>query len=276
MKIGLAQLSSRQNKQANLAAAGEAIARLAAQGADLVLLPEMFNFHGLDDAYAETAERIPGPSTYWARDQARRHGLFVHCGSLAERRGDAAAGAPDGARIYNTSVVFDRDGAEVARYSKLHLFDAVLPDGLEYKESAAFSPGDQVVTCECEGVTFGLAICYDVRFPELFRALADRGAQVFLLPAAFTIPTGISHWEPCLRARAIENGCYVAGCGQWGRYARGRENYGHSLVVDPWGTVIAQCREGVDTLCVDLDLEYLAAVRQRLPLHRHRRRDLFG
>ena len=99
---------------------------------------------------------------------------------------------------------------------------------------------------------------------------------MFLLPAAFTIPTGISHWEPCLRARAIENGCYVAGCGQWGRYARGRENYGHSMVVDPWGTVIAQCSEGVGTLCVELDLDYLEAVRQRLPVQQHRRRDLFG
>jgi predicted amidohydrolase len=162
------------------------------------------------------------------------------------------------------------------RYSKIHLFDAITPDGLEYKESAAFAPGNEVVTCDCEGVTLGLAICYDVRFPELFYALVDRGAQVFLLPAAFTIPTGISQWEPCLQARAIENGCYMAGCGQWGRYARGRENYGHSMVVDPWGTVVAQCREGLDTISVELDMEYLASVRQRLPIQRHRRRDLFG
>jgi len=282
MKIGLAQLSSRQNKDANLEAAGEAVTKLAGQGVDLVLLPEVFNFHGLDDAYAEAAEPIPGPTSEWAGDQARHHGIFLHCGSFAERRsGEPGVAGGTGAhsagdRVYNTSMVFDRTGAEVARYSKIHLFDAVTPDGLEYNESAAFAAGNEVVTCDCEGVTLGLAICYDIRFPELFHALVDQGAQVFLLPAAFTIPTGISQWEPCLRARAIENGCYIAGCGQWGRYARGRENYGHSMVVDPWGTIIAQCRESVDILSVELDMEYLATVRQRLPIQRHRRRDLFG
>jgi predicted amidohydrolase len=288
MKLGLAQLNSRQNKEHNLAAAGEAIAKLAAQGADLVMLPEVSNFHGLDADYAVHAEPDPGPFTEWCRGQARKHGIYLHCGSFGERRADESgagtpgvalapgAGAPGAERVYNTSVVYDRAGEVLARYSKIHLFDAVLPDGLAYQESAAFAPGDAVVCCDCDGVRFGLAICYDVRFPELFHALADMGAQVFLLPAAFTIPTGISQWEPCLRARAIENGCYAAGCGQWGRYARGRENYGHSMVVDPWGTVIAQCSEGVGTLCVDLDLDYLESVRQRLPIQQHRRRDLFG
>jgi predicted amidohydrolase len=271
MRLGLAQLTSRQNKQHNLEAAGEAIAKLAAQGADLVMLPEVSNFHGLDDSYAEHAEPAPGPFTEWCSDQARRHGIFLHCGSFGERRAEAPAPG-----VYNTSIVFDRKGEELARYSKIHLFDAVLPDGLEYKESAAFAPGDSVVCCDCDGVRFGLAICYDIRFPELFHALADMGAQVFLLPAAFTIPTGITQWEPCLRARAIENGCYAAGCGQWGRYARGRENYGHSMVVDPWGTVVAQCSEGVGTLTADLDLAYLESVRERLPIQKHRRRDLFG
>jgi predicted amidohydrolase len=266
VKIGLAQLNSGQDKATNLAAATEAIARLAEQGAGLVVLPEMFNFHGLDDAYPEAAETIPGPSTAWARDQARQHSLFLHCGSLAERRGD---------KIYNTSVVFARDGSELARYSKLHLFDVRLPDGLEHLESSTISAGSEVVTCECEGVTLGLAICYDLRFPQLFHALADKGAQVFVLPAAFTVPTGISHWEPLLRARAIENGCYVAACGQWGTYAPGRQCYGHSLVVDPWGTVVAQCREGLGTVLAELDLDYLAGVRQRMPVQRHRRRDLF-
>jgi nitrilase len=266
LRIGLAQLNSRQNKDANLAAAGQAIDHLAAQRADLVLLPEMFNFHGLDDANAAAAETIPGPSTEWAQAKAREHGIFLHCGSLAERRGES---------VFNTSVVFDRAGAEVARYSKIHLFDVKLPDGLEYAESKAITAGNEVVVCECEGVTIGLAICYDLRFPELFHALADRGAQLLLLPAAFTVPTGISHWEPLLRARAIENGCYVAGCGQWGPYARGRQNYGHSLVVDPWGIVVAQCRESVDTLVAELDVHYLRSVREHMPVQRHRRRDLF-
>lgn len=267
MKIGLAQLNSRHNKAANLAAAGQALDRLAAQGVDLVLLPEMFNFHGLDDANAAAAEPIPGPSSDWARDKARHHSIFVHCGSMAEQRGD---------KVLNTSVVFDRSGMEVARYSKIHLWDARTPDGLEYRESDSFAAGDEVVTFDCEGVTMGLAICYDVRFPQLFHALADKGAQVFLVPAAFSIPTGISHWEPVLRARAIENGCYMAACGQWGSYARGRANYGHSMVIDPWGTVMAQCHEQADTVVADLDMDYLRVVRERMPVQRHRRRDLFG
>jgi predicted amidohydrolase len=267
VKIGLAQLNSRQNKSANLAAAGHAIDRLARQGVDLVLLPEMFNFHGLDDANAAAAEGIPGPSTEWASAQAREHRIFLHCGSLIECRGD---------EVRNTSVVFDRAGAEIARYSKIHLFDARTPDGFKYAESDSLTAGNEVVVTECEGIKVGLAICYDLRFPQLFHVLADRGAQLFLLPAAFTISTGISHWEPLLRARAIENGCYVAACGQWGMYARGRQNYGHSLVVDPWGVVIAQCREGVDTISVELDMEHLESVRERLPVQQHRRRDLFG
>jgi predicted amidohydrolase len=267
VKIGLAQLNSRQNKAANLAAAGRAIDRLAAQGVDLVLLPEMSNFHGLDDAYEAGAEPFPGPSTEWAQRKAREHGIFLHCGSFAERRGE---------RVYNTSVVFDRHGFEIARYSKMHLWDARTPDGLEYRESDAFAAGDEVVVCDCEGVTVGLAICYDVRFPQLFHALADKGAELFLLPAAFTVPTGISHWEVVIRARAIENGCYLAACGQWGAYARGRQNFGHSMVVDPWGTVMAQCGERADTLVAELDMDYLRSVRERMPVQRHRRRDLFG
>ncbi|MFH0917383.1 MAG: carbon-nitrogen hydrolase family protein [bacterium] len=267
MRIGLAQLNSRQDKSANLAAAGDAIDRLATAGVDLVLLPEMFNHLGSDADNALAAETIPGPSSEWARDKAREYGLFVHCGSMIERRGDM---------LLNTSIVYDRAGDEAARYSKIHLFDVRLPDGTTYMESQAITPGHEVVVFPCEGVTVGLSICYDLRFPQLFHALADRGAQVLLVPAAFTVFTGISHWEPLLRARAIENGCYVAACGQWGRSEPGNHCYGHSMVVDPWGVVIAQCREGIGTVSAELDLEYLHSVRERMPVQRHRRRDLFG
>jgi predicted amidohydrolase len=267
MRIGLAQLNSRKDKSANLAAAGEAIDRLAAAGADLVLLPEMFNHLGSDKDNVLAAETIPGPSSDWARGKACQHGLFVHCGSLIERRGDT---------FLNTSVVYDRGGQEVVRYSKIHLFDVRLPDGTTYLESAAIAPGHELVTFACEGTTIGLSICYDLRFPELFHALADRGAELLLVPAAFTVPTGISHWEPLLRARAIETGCYVAGCGQWGRTGAGDYRFGHSMIVDPWGVVIAQCGEGVGILSAELDREYLHSVRERMPVQRHRRRDLFG
>jgi deaminated glutathione amidase len=267
MKIGLVQMNSRQDKAANWAAAEEGIEKLACQGVDLVLLPEMFNYLGSDPENAAAAEEIPGPSTEWAREQARRRGIFLHCGSVIERREEGN---------FNTSLVFDRSGDEVARYSKLHLFDIVLPDGGEYLESQAITPGDRIVVFDCDGVTAGLAICYDLRFPELFRALAESGVELFLLPAAFTVPTGMYHWEPLIRARAIENGCYMAACGQWGTWARGKQCYGHSLVADPWGTVIAQCREGEDTLAVELDMPYLHSVRERMPVLKHRRRDLFG
>ncbi len=228
MKIGLAQLNSRQDKSDNLAAAGEAIDHLAQQGADLVVLPEMFNFHGDDGDYIDTAETIPGPSSCWAAERARKHGVWLHCGSLAERRGE---------HIYNTSVVFDRTGVETARYSKLHLFDVVLPDGLEYLESKVIMAGNEIVVCDCEGVKLGLAICYDLRFPQLFHMLADHGAQVFILPAAFTVATGVSHWEPLLKARAIENGCYVAACGQWA----GTRRIGRTTVTAWWSTLGHRC-----------------------------------
>jgi nitrilase len=267
MKIGLVQMNSRQDKAANLAAASEGIATLAHRGVDLVMLPEMFNHLGRDPENAAAAEEIPGPSSEWARKQARDKGVFLHLGSIIEHREQGN---------FNTSVVYDRSGGEVARYSKLHLFDIVLPDGSEYLESDAITPGDQISVFDCDGVIAGLAICYDLRFPELFRALAEAGAEVFLLPAAFTVPTGMYHWEPLLRARAIENGCYMAACGQWGSWARGKQCYGHSLVADPWGTVIAHCREGVDTLAVELDMAYLRSVRERMPVLEHRRRDLFG
>ena len=267
MKIGLVQMNSRQNKAANLAAAGEGVAKLAGQGADLVLLPEMFNHLGSDPDNAAAAEEVPGLSTEWARRQARQFGIFLHCGSIIERNEEGT---------YDTSLVYDRNGEEVARYRKLHLFDMVLRDGTVYRESEAITPGDQVSVFDCDGVIAGLAICYDLRFPELFRALVDCGAHLFLLPAAFKVPTGMHHWEPLIRARAIENACYVAACGQWGHWAPGKESYGHSMVVDPWGTVVAQCRDAVDTLIAEVDLTYLRAVRERLPVLKHRRRDLFG
>ncbi|MCL4466157.1 MAG: carbon-nitrogen hydrolase family protein [Chloroflexi bacterium] len=266
MKIGLVQLNSTADKAANLAQAEELVARVAVEKADLVLLPENFNHRGTDEENAAAAEPIPGPSSEWARKLACDLGVFVHLGSLIEQRGE---------RRFNTSLVFDRMGDEVARYSKIHLFDVKLPDGTLYYESEAVSPGDQAVTFACEELTFGMVICYDLRFPELFRALVDRGAQAFLVPAAFTVPTGISHWEPLLRARAIENGCYVAACGQWGPSAVGKPTYGHSMVVEPWGVVQTQCREGVGSLTADLDLEYLQSVRRRMPVLKHRRRDLF-
>jgi len=204
MKIGLVQMNSRQDKAANLAAAGEGIEKLAYQGADLVLLPEMFNHLGSDADNAAAAEPIPGPSTEWARKQAREKGVFLHCGSLIERRDEGN---------FNTSVVFDRSGEEVARYSKLHLFDIVLPDGSQYLESGAITPGDRIAVFDCDGVVCGLAICYDLRFPELFRPgrVERRGVPATgrLHSAHRDVPLGARHPHAGYRERVL-HGCVRA------------------------------------------------------------------
>jgi nitrilase len=191
----------------------------------------------------------------------------VHGGSFFER-------VPGENRAHNTTVVFDREGREVARYRKIHMFDITAPDGTKYQESATMKPGDAVVTYECEGVTVGCAICYDLRFAELFAALAERGATVIALPAAFTLQTGKDHWEVLLRARAIENQAYMLAAGQTGAYeAKGKtlRNYGHSMVIDPWGHVVARASDGVGIVSSRLDLGLPQAVRQRMPVAEHRR-----
>ena len=168
-------------------------------------------------------------------------------------------------------MVFDRDGRELARYRKLHLFDITTPDGKEYRESATFARGARVVTFDALGTRFGLSICYDLRFAELYLELAKAGAKVILVPAAFTLQTGKDHWEVLLRARAIETQTYVLAPAQWGRYANGgRANYGHSLIADPWGHVIAKAQDKVGYIAARLDLEEVERVRARMPCAQHR------
>ena len=300
MKIGLIQLNTGSNKALNLAKAEVEVEKAVNEGARLILLPENFNFRGTDEENIAEAESIPGVSSEWACEMARRHSVYFHLGSMIEKRQskggqqyeDKLANGRENSEagqyanysnkrfhteevLYNTSVVYDPQGEEVVRYSKIHLFDVDLPDGMTHRESSVVSAGKDIVTFTCEGLCFGLAICYDLRFPELFRALVDKGAQVFLVPAAFTVPTGISHWEVLLRARAIENGCYVVACGQWGPSDIGKNTYGHSMIVDPWGVIIAQCREEVGCIVGEVDADYIHTVRKRMPIHKHRRSDLF-
>jgi len=267
MKIGLCQMNTQDKKAKNLEAAEAAINKLAAQGADLVVLPEMFHFLGPDEEKIANAEPIPGPSIDRLQRKAKEKGIFVHCGSILEK---------DGNKIFNASVVFNRQGERVAFYRKIHLFDVEIPGGIVYKESAVVTPGKDIMTFNCEGITVGLSICYDLRFPELYRRLADRGVSLILIPAAFTLMTGKDHWEPLIRARAIENVCYVAACGQWGFHPINNQCYGHSMVVNPWGMIIAQARDGEATVLAELDFEYMHSVREKLPALQHRRKDLFG
>ena len=265
MKVALIQMNSQGDKARNLEDARRLIDRaVAEEGPDLVALPEVWTCLTEDRGEKlAAAETLPGGEAYgFLAETASRHGVLVHGGSLLER---------DGAELFNTTVVFDRAGREVARYRKIHLFDITTPDGREFRESATFGRGLRVVTCVVEGTTLGLSICYDLRFAELYLALARAGAKVIMVPAAFTLQTGKDHWEVLLRARAIETQTYVLAPAQWGRYAGGsRACYGHSLIADPWGHVIAKAQDKVGYVAARLDLEEVERVRRRMPCAEHR------
>lgn len=267
LRIGLAQLNSGDSTDANLSSAQEAINRLADAGAELIVLPEHTDFIGPDDQKSGHAEEIKSSSYLAAVSKlAARHRCHIHCGSYLEKDGD---------RIYNSAVVFGPGGEMVAKYRKLHLFDVEIPGGRKYLESSVISSGNETALFSIGEFTVGLATCYDLRFPELFRRLAIQGANLILLPAAFTMQTGRDHWEVLLRARAIENQCWVAGIGQWGEAPPSHLCYGRSMVIDPWGLVVAQAQDGVTTLTADIDLETVRGIRTRFPALTHIRQDIF-
>ncbi len=266
--IGLSQMNSRDNKLENLMAAEKSIKDLAAKGAELIMLPEHFNFLGPEARRRENAEPLElSPSLDRMRNMAVSLKVHLHIGSYLER---------DGNRFYNTGVVFNPNGERIARYRKIHLFDVEIPGGKSYRESDTISPGDEVVTFCIGDLTFGMATCYDLRFPELFRSLAAKGANVILLPAAFTLQTGRDHWELLLRARAVENLCWVAAAGQCGSSPPDHLTFGRSMVINPWGLVVCQAPDGVSTISAQLDLETIQAIRTKFPALTHRRNDLFS
>ncbi len=269
MKVSIIQMNSISDKAANIAAAEALIERaVREERPDWVLLPEFFDWAGGFKAdKLKNAESFPGGPAYeMARRQAIKHRIFVHAGSIMEKI--------DGEdRIHNTSVVFNREGEEIARYRKIHLFDVTTPDGTSYKESQTVKAGDKVVTYDCEGVTVGCSICYDLRFPDLFQALAEKGAEIIALPAAFTMLTGKDHWEVLLRARAIETETYVCASAQTGSFAVGNEQrhtFGHSLVADPWGHVVAKASDGVGVVSARIDKGQIGRVRGLIPVAQHR------
>jgi predicted amidohydrolase len=273
LRVAAVQLNSRDDKAANIATAEAGIVRAAELGARLVVLPELWTYLGPAAGNRPNAEPIPGPVTQRLAALARRYGIVLHGGSMLE----LPANAPEGVRPYNTAVLFDAAGELVATYRKIHLFDAAPDESAEpYRESASIAAGDAIVTAEVGGLKLGLATCYDLRFPELFRVLALRGAEVLLLPAAFTLETGRDHWEPLLRARAIENGCYVIAAGQVGAFPPHRMTYGRSMIVDPWGTVLAQAPDMAEVALAEIDLARVADVRRRIPSLANRRPDMYG
>jgi predicted amidohydrolase len=264
--VGAVQLSSQADVSANLDRADALVGQAARRGAGLVLLPENFAFLGGGEeerrAIAEDLDN-PGPIGKRLAEIARAHGVWLLAGGMPERSADRD-------RPYNTCAVLAPDGRLAARYRKIHLFDVDLAER-SYRESSASMPGDAPVVVEAAGLPVGLSVCYDLRFPELYRALVTLGAQVLVVPAAFTVTTGKDHWHVLLRARAIEAQCYVIAAAQWGRHPGGRMTYGKSLIVDPWGEVIAQCSEGEGVITAAIDRAYLAQVRASLPSLRHRR-----
>jgi deaminated glutathione amidase len=263
MRVAVCQVNSRADRSANLAVALGLLERAAAAGADLAVLPEYVDYLGPTEGEPKP-EPVDGDFGAFFGETARRLGMWVVAGSFHEA-------GPDAAHTYNTSLVFDRSGSLAAAYRKIHLFDIEIPDRVTYRESLTVAPGSDLVTVAVDGVPVGLSICYDLRFPELYRRLAIAGARVLLVPAAFTAHTGRDHWEVLLRARAIENQCYVVAAGQIGDHDGGPTCFGRSMVIDPWGTVVAQAPDAVGVTVADLDLERVSQIRQEVPSLANRR-----
>jgi predicted amidohydrolase len=263
------QLSSQDDVATNLRRAEHWIAEAARAGAQLIALPENFAFMGEEDVKRRIAESLLppfGPIVGSMSEAARKAGIFLVAGGFPERS-DVEA------RPFNTSILFAPDGRIVAHYRKIHLFNVDLPDGTKLEESRATCAGSpfDLTVAPAVGTPIGMTICYDVRFPELYRALEERGARVITVPAAFTVTTGKDHWHVLLRARAIENQVYVLAPAQTGKHPKGRQTYGKSLIVDPWGDVLAQAGEGEGVAFAFIDPGYQDTVRKALPSLRHKR-----
>lgn len=266
LRVAMIQLRSLRSPQTNLDAASALIRQAKNAGAHYVLTPEMTNVMGLerDGLLATVGTEDNDRSLAGFRELAREQQLYLHVGSLALRN--------QGERAVNRSFLLDPQGDILARYDKIHMFDVDLDKGESYRESQTYVPGDLAVVADLPWGRVGLTICYDVRFPALYRALAEAGASMITVPAAFTRQTGEAHWSVLLRARAIETGSFVLAAAQGGTHENGRQTYGHSMVIDPWGKVLAEA--GVEPECVitDIDLSAVEAARRRIPSLQHGRR----
>ncbi len=258
------QMNAGPDKAANLERAERLVRVGAARGANLVALPEVFNWRGKRNEQAAAAETLDGQSLMLMSRLARELQIHIVAGSITEQI--------DGeSRCYNTSALFGPDGGRIAVYRKIHLFDVDLPGRVTVRESDAKLAGADVVTGATPLGAIGLSICYDLRFPELYRRLTFAGAQIIAIPSAFTFPTGEAHWEPLLRARAIENQAYVIAPAQFGPNIYGYSDYGNSMIVDPWGRVIARAADQEGVVVAPIDLEYQERVRRELPALKHAR-----
>jgi predicted amidohydrolase len=265
--VAAIQMSSTPEKWENFEVAQRLIREAVAAGAELVALPEMWSCHGLEKVYRDNAEPVPGPTTNFLGTLARELEVWVLGGSILE-------GEPEAERLFNTSTFFGPSGELVAVYRKIHLFDVKAPDR-QYLESNLITPGREIVTAKAGPTTLGLSVCYDLRFPELYRLLTLRGAEILAVPAAFTLATGKDHWELLLRARAIENQAFVVAPAQWGQKADGRWTYGRSMIVDPWGMVLSTCPDRDGFALATLDLDHLDRLRADFPALANRRPEAY-
>lgn len=265
-QVAVVQMNSKPDVAQNLAAAERLVRQAARAAAQLVVLPECFAFLGQESELRALSEPLPvgGPILGRCQGWAKELGVELLLGGFPER-------AADGTRVHNTSVHLGRDGQVRATYRKIHLFDVDLADGTALKESSTVAPGESPVVTDAPFGKLGLSICYDVRFPELYRRLVDLGAIALAVPAAFTLHTGKDHWEVLLRARAIESQSYVLAAAQSGHHFDKRVSWGHAMIIDPWGCVLAQCGEGEGVAVAGVDTSVVERVRRQLPSLKHRR-----
>lgn len=265
-KVAAIQMTSTANVAENLQTAKRLIEKAAAQGAKLIVLPEMFPVMGVQETdKLKVKEPLEdGPIQNFLAEQARLRKIWLVGGTIPLM-------SPDSNRVYSACLLFNDRGEIVARYDKMHLFDVVISEKETYQESNTVFPGDAITVINTPFGKLGLVVCYDIRFPELFRVMFNRGAEIFAIPAAFTVKTGEAHWELLARARAVESFSYVIGACQTGKHANGRSTYGHSLIVDPWGIVQVSLPEGEGVIVADIDLDYLHQIRKNIPVGEHQR-----
>ena len=266
IRIAMIQAILRGSAEARGARVGELVGQAAAQKADLVTLPEIWNGPYQQDLFPSFAEPRFGPSWQLLSDLAARYGIWLSGGSIAEREEE---------KVYNTAYVFDRSGTEVARHRKMHLFDINVTGGQHFMESQTLSAGSQATVFDTEFCKMGLCICYDARFPELFRLMVDGGAKLILVPAAFNMTTGPAHWELLFRQRAVDNQVFCVGTSPARDETASYHAWGHSIVTDPWGRIVTQMEEGEELRVVELDLDLVDRIRAELPLLAHRRKDVY-
>jgi predicted amidohydrolase len=268
MRISVCQMNSKADKAENTRVALELLDEAKRQGGEIAVLPECLDYMGPDEGVYPNSEEADGPLSQALAAKAKELGIWVVGGTFRVRE--------DGSeRVGNTLVVYSPEGEITATYRKLHMFDITIPGEVDFLESRTVKPGEDIVTTEIAGVPSGLAICFDLRFPELFRLLALAGAKILFLPAAFTAFTGKAHWEVLLRARAIENTCFVVAAGQHGENMPGKASHGQSIIIDPWGEIVAEAPDGVGVVTADIDLDQVDQVRRNMPSLQNRRADMY-